>query len=166
MRVLRLVLLAAVVALLGVSSGCTSDAAPNPVIGAADAYVAIVVWQIGQQGPPSTAANLPVIYLAASNGKSIDAGVQAKVAKQTVDRAKVRFADTVEDATDTKVDGAPVRDDAVLLIVDPLDDPARSQIQLPVTVYRSTTDSARYRLTLVAADAGVSVTAAQPMPAD
>ena len=110
-------------------------------------------------------AKFPVIYITSSNGKSIDAGVQAKVAKQTVDTAKVRFADHVEDATQTAVDGAPVRDAGVLLIVDPIDGAGKAQLQLPVTVYRSETDRPRYLLSLLAAGAGVSVTAAQPQPA-
>ena len=35
----------------------------------------------------------PVVYVATEDGTTIDAGVQAKVAQNTVDIAKVRFAD-------------------------------------------------------------------------
>ncbi len=158
-------LVAAAVVVAAVVAGCTSGDTVSREIDTADAYVAIVAWQLGQQGPPATDAKFPVIYITSSNGKSIDAGVQAKVAKQTVDTAKVRFADHVEDATQTAVDGAPVRDAGVLLIVDPIDGAGKAQLQLPVTVYRSETDRPRYLLSLLAAGAGVSVTAAQPQPA-
>lgn len=163
---MRSLLFAVLAAVPMVIVGCTSDAAPDPEIGTADAYVSIVAWQLGQQGPPPTNAKLPLVYITASNGKSIDAGVQANVANQTVDDAKVRFADTVEDATQTNVDGAPVRDEGVLLIVDPIASDGTAQMQLPVTVYRTQTDLSRYRLSLLAAGTGVSVTAATPIPVD
>ena len=163
---MRSLLLAVVPAAALMIAGCTSDAASKPHIGTADAYVSIVAWQLGEQGPPSTDGKLPVVYVTASNGKSIDAGVQAKVAKQTVDDAKVRFADTVEDATETDTDGAPVRDEGVLLIVDPIDADGEAQMQLPVTVYRSDNDQSRYRLSLQAIESGVSVKAATPIPID
>lgn len=162
MRRLWVVVAAVVVAL----AACTSDASPRPEIGAADAYLAIVKWELGRQGPPPTDAALPVIYITSSNGQSIDAGVQAKVAKNSVDEAKVRFADTAKDATEVDQPDAPVHDDGVLLIVDPFDGTDRSQLQLPITVYRRNADQQRFTLSLLAGPNGVSVTAAQPSGAD
>jgi hypothetical protein len=144
--------------------GCSSDKAKPREIGTAAAYIAIVNWELGQLGPPATNASLPVIYIAADDGKTIDAGVQANVVHTTVDQAKVRFTDVRDDAIDTGVDGKPVKDDGVLLIVDKIDGKGHSRLEVPVTVYRSETDQQRTTLTLVATTDGALVTSVSSLP--
>mgnify|MGYP006974247207 CR=1 FL=1 len=47
---------------------------------------------------------LPVIYVVADAGTTIDVGVQADVAESTVDWATVRFADDIADTFDPDLD--------------------------------------------------------------
>jgi hypothetical protein len=153
-----------VVAALVIFAGCTSDKVKTPEIGAADAYLAIVTWELGELPPPGTDASLPVVYIAPEDGTTIDAGAQANVLRATVDVAKVRFTDVRDDATDKGVDGAPVKDGGVLLIVGKIDAKGTSRLELPITVYRTETDQQDTVLTLVATTAGVTVTSAAPQP--
>ena len=60
---------------------------------------------------------LPVIYVVAADGETIDVGVQADVAAATVDIADVRFADESADAFDDGVDDEPVIADGVMLLI-------------------------------------------------
>ena len=157
---------ALVVALLGFGS-CTSDKPAAPAqISVSDAYTAIVRWEVGRTEPPTSAAvPLPTIFVTAENGNTIDARVQATVAKSTVTEAKVRFADVRDDAVDVKVDGSPVKDGGVLLIVDDIVK-GQSRLTLGVTEYRELDDKPKWDLTLVADSTGVSVTSASPQPSD
>jgi len=105
------------------TSACASDgsgdAAPGEV-DAASAFVAMIEWQTGEQEPVVTDAGeteLPVIYVVAAAGETIDVGVQAAVAEATVDMATVRFADEATDAFDDDLDGEPVRDQGSMLLV-------------------------------------------------
>lgn len=110
-------------ALAAGASACTSDgsgdAAPDEV-DPASAYVAMIEWQASEQDPVINDAGdveLPVIYVVAADGETIDVGVQAAVAEATVDMATVRFADEAGDAFDSDLDGAPVRDHGSMLLV-------------------------------------------------
>ena len=62
----------------------------------ADAITAIVAWQAEEQEPvidDDGEPQLPVIFVVAGDGTTIDVGVQADVAEATNDWATVRFAD-------------------------------------------------------------------------
>ncbi len=113
------------------------DAAPADVVGSADAITAAVAWQADEQEPVLDDKGeplLPVIFVVAGDGTTIDVGVQADVAGATVDWATVRFADRAADAFDPDVEGEPVRDDGVMLLVGPIPEPART-IELDVVRY-------------------------------
>ena len=127
-------------------------------------YLAIVHWQVGRAGPPTTDAPLPVIYITSENGKTIDPGVQAKVANKTVDIAKVRFADERDDAIDTDVEGEPVKDDGVLLIVDDFDTEGVTQVPVGVTVYHDADDTEHLVLMVTAGEEGAEVTSSSVRP--
>src|SRR6478609_4439574 len=137
MRALRML---AVVGLVVSAAACTSDGPEPPSVGTADAFTAIVDWQIAKAGPPTTDQPLPVIYVTGADGSSIDASVQAKVAANTVDVAKVRFTDVVDDAIDVGTEGEPVKDDGVLLIVDEFDGKGVTSLPIGVTVYHDASD--------------------------
>ncbi len=128
------------VALLGafaLASCGGDDAAPADVVGSADAITAAVAWQADEQEPVLDDKGepvLPVIFVVAGDGTTIDVGVQAEVAGATVDWATVRFADRAADAFDPDVDGEPVRDGGVMLLVGPIPEPAPS-IELEVVRY-------------------------------
>jgi hypothetical protein len=111
----------------------------SDVVGSADAITAAVAWQAGEQEPVVDAdgeAQLPVVFVVADGGATIDVGVQADVAADTVDWATVRFADDAADTFDPDVEGEPVRDDGVLLLIGPMPEPARS-IELQLVRYSS-----------------------------
>ena len=67
-----------------------------------------------------------MIFVVAGDGTTIDVGVQADVAAAMVDTATVRFADDADDAFDPDVEGQPVRDEGVMLLVGPIPDPQRT----------------------------------------
>lgn len=129
-------LLLAVFAVAACDSGADES---SDVVGSADAITAAVAWQAGEQEPvvdDDGEAQLPVVFVVADGGATIDVGVQADVAADTVDWATVRFADDAADTFDPDVEGEPVRDDGVLLLVGPMPEPARS-IELPLVRYSS-----------------------------
>jgi hypothetical protein len=131
------------VALLGVFAlASCDDETPADVVGPADAITAVVAWQAGEQEPviaDDGEVQLPVVYVVADAGTTIDVGVQADVAESTVDWATVRFADDIADTFDPDLEGEPVRDDGVMLLVGPIPEPARS-IELPVVRYTAVDD--------------------------
>jgi len=137
-------LLVGAVALLGAFAlaSCDDDETPSDVVGPADAITAVVAWQAGEQEPviaDDGEVQLPVIYVVADAGTKIDVGVQADVAESTVDWATVRFADDIADTFDPDLEGEPVRDDGVMLLVGPIPEPARS-IELPLVRYTAVDD--------------------------
>jgi hypothetical protein len=160
-RVLRIL---AVAGLAVAAAACTSGDPTTPSIGAADAFTAIVDWQVDRLGPPTTDQALPVVYVTSEGGKTIEATTQANVAGSTVDIAKVRFADTRSDAIDTEVDGEPVRDDGVLLIVDKFDGKGQTQVSVGVTIYRDETDEEHLVLTVAGTADGAAVTGSSVRP--
>jgi hypothetical protein len=114
------------VALLGACDDGDDPPAADEVDHAA-AFTALVEWQAAEQEPVVDDAGeeqLPVIYIVAAEGGTIDVGVQADVAAATVDLATVRFADDATEAFDDGVEGQPVIDDGSMLLVGPLPEPA------------------------------------------
>jgi hypothetical protein len=132
------------VVVLGVFTftSCDDDEAASDVVGPADAITAVVAWQTGEQEPviaDDGEVQLPVIYIVADAGMTIDVGVQADVAESTVDWATVRFADDIADTFDPDLAGEPVRDDGVMLLVGPMPEPAPS-IEVPLVRYTAVDD--------------------------
>ena len=154
----------AVVGLVASLAACTSDGDAAPSVGTADAFTAIVDWQIAQAGPPTTDQPLLVIYVTGADGATIDASVQAKVAANTVDVAKVRFTDVVDDALVGNTEGEPVKDEGVLLIVDEFDGKGTTSLPIGVTVYRDANDEQHLVLTVAATTDGAEVTASSARP--
>lgn len=136
-------LLVGAAALLGAFAFASCDEeTPAGVVGPADAITAVVAWQAGEQEPviaDDGEVQLPVIYVVADAGTTIDVGEQADVAESTVDWATVRFADDIADTFDPDLEGEPVRDDGVMLLVGPIPEPAAS-IELPVVRYTAVDD--------------------------
>jgi len=146
-------LLVGAVALLGAFAlaSCDDDETPAGAVGPADAITAVVAWQAGEQEPviaDDGEVQLPVIYVVADAGTTIDVGVQAAVAASTVDWATVRFADDIADTFDPGLEGEPVRNDGVMLLVGPIPDPARS-IELTLVRYTALNDGEPVVVTIV-----------------
>jgi hypothetical protein len=136
-RVLRLAV--ATVATVASLAACGDDDSAPGVVGSADAITAIVTWQADVQEPvldDNGEPRLPVIFVVAGEGTTIDVGVQADVAAATVDTATVRFADDADDAFDPDIAGEPVRDDGVMLLVGPIPEP-RPTITVDVDRYHT-----------------------------
>jgi hypothetical protein len=160
-------LLVGAVALLGVFAlaSCDDDETPSGVVGPADAITAVVAWQAGEQEPviaDDGEVQLPVIYVVADAGTTIDVGVQADVAESTADWATVRFADDIADTFDPELEGEPVHDDGVMLLVGPIPEPARS-IELALVRYTAVDDSEPFVLEIVSQPAPDD-TSAVPAP--
>jgi len=147
------------------------DTSPNgePVvteIGPADALTGLVRWYVAETEPVVDDAGdpvLPVIYMASESGETIAVGVQAAVAERTADDAVVRFADDRSEAVDDDLDGSPVKDDGVLMLVGEMPEPAPS-VTFPVTLYRSADDEQTLGVDVTATDTGVEVTAMPTTP--
>jgi hypothetical protein len=147
------VVLTGAVAVLGVFAlaSCDDDETDSDVVGPADAITAVVAWQAGEQEPviaDDGEVQLPVIYVVADAGTTIDVGVQAEVAESTVDWATVRFADDIADTFDPDLEGEPVRDDGVTLLVGPIPEPAPS-IDLDLVRYTAVDESEPFVVEIV-----------------
>jgi hypothetical protein len=132
-------------------ASCDDDETAADVVGPADAIVAVVAWQADEQEPvigDDGEVQLPVIYLVADAGATMDVGVQADVAESTVDWATVRFADDIADTFDPDLEGEPVRDDGVMLLVGPIPEPARS-IELALVRYTAHDDGEPFVVEIV-----------------
>jgi hypothetical protein len=141
---------AAVLGMFALAS-CDDDETADDVVGPADAINAVVAWQAGEQEPvidDDGEVQLPVIYVVADVGSAIDVGVQADVAESTVDWATVRFADDIADTFDPDLEGEPVRDDGVMLLVGPIPEPAPS-IELTVVRYSAVDDGEPFVVEIV-----------------
>lgn len=135
-------------------TGCSDESGATNVVEPAAAYTAIVEWQAAEQEPildDKGEPKLPVIYVVAADGATVDVGIQAAVAKSTVDDAVVRFADDVSDGFDSTAEGAPVHDDGVMLAVGVIPDPLRT-IDVPVARFMAQDDSEQFDLEITAID--------------
>jgi hypothetical protein len=133
---------AALLAVLTIAACGGDDDTPSDVVGSADAITAAVAWQADEQEPvvdDNGETRLPVIFLVSEDGATIDVGVQAEVAAATVDWATVRFADKTADTFDPGLDGEPVRDQGVMLLLGPIPEPARS-VDLALVRYYAVDD--------------------------
>lgn len=154
--------LALAVGIAVASTGCDdgSGASPaTPEVGATGALIAVIDWEVSEYEPMVNEdgdVELPVVYVAPAGGGTIDVGVQAAVVEATVETAIVRFADEAGEALDTDVDGEPVKDDGVLLIVGDMPDPSRT-IEFGVVRYRSIDDDAVLTVEIRASADGAEV---------
>jgi hypothetical protein len=151
----RATALIGLVALSALSVACSGgDATPSGDVDQAGAYTAIVEWQAAEQEPvlnDDGTVKLPVIYVVAADGKTIDVGVQASVAAATVDIADVRFADESAEAFDNGLDGAPVIDHGVMLLVGAIPDPAPT-IDVDLLRYLDADTSSSFTMQITADD--------------
>ncbi len=139
---------AALLAAFAVTACDSNDTVATDVVGSADAITAVVAWQASEQEPvfdDKGDEKLPVMFVVAVDGAAIDVGVQADVAAATVEWATVRFADDVADTFDPGLDGEPVRDDGVMLLIGPMPKPARS-IELDLVRYYAVDDGEPFTL--------------------
>ena len=146
-----------------VATGCgSSDGSTTPTVTPSEGYTAIVEWEVARHDPlldENGNVILPVIYLVAESGGTIDIGIQADVVEATSDIAVVRFSDESSDSLDEGLEGTPVKDDGVMLILAPL--PAsEASITTNVGVYRTADDQTSMQLDIVATDEGAKVVAA------
>jgi hypothetical protein len=143
--------------------GCTSDAAPErATVTPEGAYVAIVQWELGQAAPvldDDGNVEPPVIYLASVLGGTIDAGVQAEVVATIDESAVIRFADDPRDARDEGLEGEPVKDDGVIIVLDEFETD-QSVVDARISRYKSHADDTFWLLELTATDDGAEVTSA------
>lgn len=129
-------------------AGCGGDTGAETDVGAADAIAAVVAWQAGEQEPvldDNGEEQLPVIFVVAADGATIDVGVQADVTAATIEWATVRFADQVADTFDPDLAGEPVRSDGALLLLGPMPDPAEA-IELDLVRYAAVDDGEAFTL--------------------
>ena len=151
---------AAVVASLSVVTACSGgdDETAASEVDHAAAFTALVEWQAGEQEPvidDSGEAQLPVIYIAAAEGGTIDVGIQADVASATVDLATVRFADEASEAFDDDIEGQPVIDQGSMLLVGPLPEPAPT-VSVELLRYLAADESEAFVVEIEAADESAS----------
>lgn len=136
------VVAAALVGALALAS-CDDEAPPAAdVIEPAEAITAVIAWQADEQEPvvdEDGEPQLPVIFVVARDGETIDVGIQASVAAATDGWAHVRFADDVADTFDPDTDGQPVRDDGAMLLLGPLPEPAPS-VEIDLARYTAIDD--------------------------
>ena len=108
---------------LGVLAACGSDEPQQPAdVSTADAYNAAIRWYLSTVPAPTDTANSKptIVYVAPASGNVIDVQTQADVAAEMADMKDVvivRFADLRDDALDLDVEGEPVKEDGVLLLV-------------------------------------------------
>ena len=152
-------------------SACGDNSHEPSMVEPDEVYVAVIRWQLARQEPSqgsdpsdSVAGELPVLYIAAADGTAIDAKVQARVAAATTDEAKVRFADSRDEALDLDLETEPVRDVGVLLSIAGVEPEASRQTSTEVIVYRSTADQQTFLLTVSAAGDGASITSSTLQP--
>jgi hypothetical protein len=137
-----------------VGSACTTSSSSD--VRAAAVYQAIVLWfDERREDDPD---QLPVFVEARGEGARIDLAVQAELIDLTADDATVRFIDSreeaiVEDVDDTD-EGPSVRDDGVLIRLDPvLEEGSAVTVAVDEYVGEETMRTLRFRLTSSGDDA-------------
>lgn len=150
---------------MGLLAGCSSDDGDSntPVVSPAEAYTAIVRWEAEQRAPvvdEDGNVELPVVYLTAAVGGTIDIAVQADVVGATADDdLVVRFSDEADEAIDDGVEGSPVRDDGTMFVLEELPE-GDANLIASVRRYRSIDEQATLHLEIVASDEGAKVISA------
>jgi hypothetical protein len=154
-------------------TACSDEPRKPETVEPDEVYLAVIRWQLDRQdqgtsGSIPTSAegddDLPVVYVAASDGTKIDTNVQARVAHSTVDEAVLRFADSRDQALEMDDETEPVKDDGVLLSVAAIEPDAARQLDIEVVVYRSIDDQATWLLTVDASGDSATITASTLQP--
>jgi len=134
-------------------AACTSEAAGVKPLTKADAYTAAINWYVESlpAPPPTTDGDAPgpvIVYVVSESGQAINSQVQASVVADLADRkdeVTVRFADVRDDALDIDLEGQPVKDDGVLLLVGDVDE-RPPPVDLDIDVYRNIDDDVAYSM--------------------
>ena len=156
---------AAVLLAVAVAACDSDDGTADDVVGSADAITALVAWQAGEQEPvidENGEPQLPVIFVVADDGTTIEVGIQAAVAGATAEWATVRFADDVSDAFDSGLEGEPVREDGALLLLGPIPE-AERRIEMDVARYTAVDDSEGFTVEITS-DPSSTGTGPDPAP--
>lgn len=152
----------AVIATLPTACG-SDDAAPTPDVTPAEAFTAIVRWEVAQhvsEPDENGDVDLPVIYLRAESGGTVDIGVQADVVEATADDdVVVRFSDESDDSLNEDLDGVPVKDDGVLFIVGDIPT-GETTLEADVRRYQSVEVDTTLQMRITSSDDGAEVTEA------
>jgi hypothetical protein len=146
-----------VVALLvGTVTSCSSDGdTTDDTVDGAAALTALVNWAADELPVVENdegEIELPVVYVTAQDGGTMEAGLQASVVERTNETAIVRFADDRREAIDGTSDIDAVHDGGVMLVVGAVPEPA-STLDLEVEWYESLGQSS---MLIVQIDAGAS----------
>ena len=157
--------LALAVGIVVASTGCddgSGTSTDTSEVAASGAFIAVIDWEVSEYEPivnDDGDVELPVVYVAPAGGGTIDVGIQAAVVEATVETAIVRFADEAGEALYTDIEGEPVKDDGVLLIVGDMPDSSRT-IELGVVRYRSIDDDSTLTIEITASADGAEVVSA------
>ena len=104
---------------------------------------------------------LPVVYVTAQDGDTMDAGLQASVVERTNETAIVRFADDRGEAIDGTSDIDAVRDGGVMLVVGDVPEPAPT-LDVEVEWYESVDESSTLIVQIDAGESGATVITSAP----
>ena len=158
--------LASLVLLAITVSGCGDDDADANGVHAADVLTAAIRDVVdGQPASADAEEHKPVVFVVGIGEDGIKAAVQAEVATELRDDIDVRFADAREEPIDGGVEGEPVLDGGVLLLISDVPE-SGDPIELSVEIYRSLSDWTKAIFTFSSADETWSVTATSLVPLD
>ena len=151
--------------LVGTSIACSSDddSADGNVDGAA-AVTALVNWAADELPTVENdkgEVELPVVYVTAQDGDTMDAGLQASVVERTNETAVVRFADDRGEAIDETSELDAVRDGGVMLVVGDVPEPAPT-LDIEVEWYESVDESSTLIVQIDAGESGATVITSAP----
>lgn len=148
-----------VACLLVAFASCSSDGGPDPDLRTAGIYEAALRWALETDSrPPPDDGHLIAVYVAPSDGNSIATEAQLEVVNTMRDEATLRFTDAQVDALEEDLEGRPVKDDGVLVIVGLVAD--RSPFDLEIEVYLNEVDDRSYVLRMASDGDDWRVTAA------
>jgi hypothetical protein len=155
---------AATAVALAAVAGCDDGvAAPDSTDRDAAVYEA-VLREVALPATGAAADEVPTIFVAAAGPDAISAQVQADVAKAMVDEADLVFTDDVDDAfTDDEPD-RPVRDDALLVTLGPVEGTGPT-VEVPAALSHSEQDTSTMTVTVTEQPDGATwwVTAVTPV---
>lgn len=118
--------IALVLAALALATGACGDddgdapAGDDPVQRQVDVYAVVLRAVVTDADPSLAEAGPPVVYVAARGDEPIDVDVQADLVVELEEWTTIRFVDDVEEAVAVDAEGAPVRDEGVLVGLGPV----------------------------------------------
>ncbi len=144
-------LVAAVVALAVVLSGCTSSTEVETIAPNAAVYGLVIVDVIDRSGVELDSSDaLPMVFVEAFDTDGIALDVQVDVINDLIEQYEIRFIDEHEEAIAVDLAGLPVRENSLLIGLGPLvhDD----NIDIRIEVYQSMDAIRAYRYTLAGSE--------------